>query len=174
MRTRSWSLALLPLVLFAAPAAPVGYTVRTIHVTTVVGPDDDTHCDVAADLYLPTTASRGNPVPAILTTNGFGGAKDDATQTATGQAFAAHGYAVLSYSGLGFGGSGCKITLDDRDHDGKAAGQLVSYLGGKSGIAFTDAAHTVAAPVLKDITLDAKDHNGVPRANDPRVGMIGG
>src|SRR2546421_6279927 len=157
MRTRSWSLALLPLVLFAAPAAPVGYTVRTVHVATVVGPDDGTHCDVAADLYLPTTASPQNPVPAILTTNGFGGAKDDATQTATGQAFAAHGYAVLSYSGLGFGGSGCKITLDDPDWDGKAARQLVDYLAGLRPA--TDGQR------LEVIRLDGP--------GDPRVGMIG-
>ena len=27
---------------------------------------------------------------------------------------------VISYSGLGFGGSDCKITLDDPDYDGKA------------------------------------------------------
>jgi len=158
MRTRSWALAVLPLVMFAAPAAPVGYTVRTIHVDTVVGPDDDTHCDVAADLYLPTTASRGNPVPAILTTNGFGGAKDDATQTATGQAFAAHGYAVLSYSGLGFGGSGCKITLDDPDWDGKAARQLVDYLAG-------------LRPDTDGQRLDMIRLDG---PGDPRVGMIGG
>ena len=70
-------------------------------------------------------------MPAILTTNGFGGSKDD--QAGIGKAFAARGYAVLSYSGLGFGGSGCKITLDDPDYDGKAAQQLVSYLGGASG-----------------------------------------
>src|SRR5689334_16657888 len=49
----------------------------------------------------------------------------------------------------GFGGSGCKITLDDPDWDGRAGSQLVSFLGGLDY-------------VLKD------------KPGDPRVGMIGG
>src|SRR5438552_9663947 len=135
MGVRSIGLAVLLLIPLGTPAAPAatvtaGYTVRTIHVATLVGPRDDTPCDVVADLYLPDSASPRRRVPAILTTNGFGGAKDDANQAATGRAFAAHGYAVLSYSGLGFGGSGCKITLDDPDWDGKAARQLVDYRAG--------------------------------------------
>jgi ABC-2 type transport system ATP-binding protein len=161
MRTRSAGLAVLLLVALASPAAhaaTTGYTVRTIHVATVVGPADDTPCDVAADLYLPDTASAQQPVPAILTTNGFGGAKDDPNQAATGRAFAAHGYAVLSYSGLGFGGSGCKITLDDPDRDGKAARQLVDYLAG-------------LRPDTGGQRLDAIRLDG---PGDPRVGMIGG
>ena len=105
-----------------------------------VGPTNATTCDVVGDLYVPDTASPTSRVPAILTTNGFGGSKDD--QAGIGKAFAQRGYVVLSYSGLGFGGSDCKITLDDPDYDGKAAQQLVGYLGGKSGIAFTDDAHT--------------------------------
>ena len=109
----------------------------------------------------PVHADRRDPtnrVPAILTTNGFGGSKDD--QAGIGKAFASLGYVVLSYSGLGFGGSQCKITLDDPDWDGKSATQLISYLGGASGIAFTDAAHTTAAPVLDVVQHDNKDHAG--------------
>jgi ABC-2 type transport system ATP-binding protein len=111
-------------------------------------------------------------VPAILTTNGFGGSKDD--QAGIGKAFAARGYAVLSYSGLGFGGSDCKITLDDPAYDGAAASQLVGYLGGKAGVAYTDDAHTTPAPPLDVVARDAKDHNGNKSVNDPRVGMVGG
>ena len=73
-------------------------------------------------------------------------------------AFAAHGYAVLSYSGLGFGGSGCKITLDDPDWDGKAARQLVDYLAG-------------LRPDTDGQRLDMIRLDG---PGDPRVGMIGG
>ena len=58
-------------------------------------------------------------MPAILTTNGFGGSKAD--QAGLGEAFAKRGYAVLSYTGLGFPDSGCKISLDDPGVDGKAA-----------------------------------------------------
>jgi hypothetical protein len=65
---------------------------------------------------------------------------------------------VLSYSGLGFGGSGCKITLDDPDWDGKAARQLVDYLAGTRPDS--------SGQILDVIRLD--------RPGDPRVGMIGG
>ena len=71
---------------------------------------------------------KAKPVPAIMGTNGFGGSKDDFDKL--GAAFAERGYAFLAYSGLGFGKSGCKITLDDREHDGAAGSELVSFLGG--------------------------------------------
>jgi predicted acyl esterase len=154
----------------AAAADP--YSVQTLHFAVTIGPNDDTHCDIVGDLYTPATASPASRVPAILTTNGFGGSKDD--QAGIGKAFSTMGYEVLSYSGLGFGGSGCKITLDDPDWDGKAASQLISYLGGAPGIAFTDAAHTTPAPALNVVVHDNKDHGGVARTYDPRVGMIGG
>lgn len=157
----------------AAPAmADDGYTVQTLHFAVKTGPAGTKTCDIVGDLYLPADASPTSRVPAILTTNGFGGSKDD--QKGSGIAFAQSGYAVLSYSGLGFGGSDCKVTLDDPDWDGKAASQLVSYLGGKDGIAFTDDAHTHAAPPLDVVELDTHDHLGHASTNDPRIGMIGG
>ena len=155
-----------------ANAADPAYTVETLHFAVTTGAANDTPCDIVGDLYLPKTATPKKRVPAVLTTNGFGGSKDG--QAGFGKAFSARGFAVLSYSGLGFGGSTCKITLDDPDTDGKAASQLVSYLGGKSGIAFTDAKHTTPAKALNVVKLDAKDHAGKKSANDPRVGMVGG
>ncbi len=155
-----------------AGAAEPTYTVQTLHFAVNTGPAGNVPCDIVGDLYLPKTATSTKRVPAILTTNGFGGSKAD--QAGLGTTYADRGYAVLSYSGLGFGGSGCKITLDDPDFDGLAASQLVSYLGGKTGIAFTDAKHTIAAPPLTVVQLDAKDHLGKKSVNDPRVGMVGG
>ncbi|MDO7868116.1 CocE/NonD family hydrolase [Nocardioides jiangxiensis] len=159
-----------------APALPAvagpAYSVQTLHFAVTTGPDNGTACDIIGDLYLPSSASPTSRVPAILTTNGFGGSKDD--QAAWGASFATNGYAVLSYSGLGFGGSSCKITLDDPDWDGKAASQLVSYLGGRDGIAYADAAHTQPVAPLEVVQRDQKDHDGVAQANDPRVGLIGG
>ncbi|HEX8002009.1 MAG TPA: alpha/beta fold hydrolase [Mycobacteriales bacterium] len=142
-------LAVATAALGYAPAARAEVTVTktTVHVDTTVGPDGTTHCDVVGDLYVPSTATAATPAPAILTTNGFGGSKDD--QAGTGEAFGRRGYVVLSYSGLGFGGSGCNIQLDDRDWDGKAAQDLVTYLAG-----------------LDYVRKDAP--------GDPRVGMIGG
>ncbi|GGR53725.1 ABC-2 type transport system ATP-binding protein [Nocardioides luteus] len=164
-------LASLAVVPDAAAAAP--YVVRTLHFKVEVGPSAATRtCDVVGDLYLPRTASAKRRVPAIMTTNGFGGSKDD--QAGIGRSAASRGYAVLAYSGLGFGGSGCKITLDDPDWDGKAASQLVSYLGGAPGIAFTDTRHTEPAPRLTAVKVDRTAHDGRRRAHDPRVGMIGG
>jgi predicted acyl esterase len=147
-----------------APAAAGEYSVKTLHFATVTGPDDDTKCDVVGDLYKPASASKADPAPAILTTNGFGGSKDDQAKTA--KYYASQGYVVLSYSGLGFGGSGCKITLDDRDHDGKAGSQLVTFLGG--GTAAVDGTR------IDYVQRDAKGADGKAHPSDPRVGMIGG
>jgi len=152
-------------------AAATSYTVQTLHFKVLVGPDNHP-CDVIGDLYQPKVASATHRVPAILTSNGFGGSKDD--QAGLGKALPARGYAVLSYSGLGFGGSTCKISLDDPAYDGRAGKQLVSYLGGAAGIAFLDAAHTQPAPVLRSIARDVRDHLGRRSTHDPRVGMIGG
>src|SRR6266498_1044608 len=156
--------AALMLTLAATAFAGVGYTVKTLHFDTVVGPDDNVHCDVVGDLYKPDGASAANPAPAILTTNGFGGSKDD--QADAGKAFAKRGYVVLSYSGLGFGGSACKIYLDDRDYDGKAGSQLITFLGG--GSAAKDGTR------VDYVVHDAVGHDGHSHANDPRVGMVGG
>lgn len=155
----------------ATTAAPA-YTVATLHFAVHVGADRATACDVVGDLYTPAVAGPSHRVPAILTTNGFGGSKND--QAGLGRAFASRGYLVLSYSGLGFGGSTCKITLDDPDYDGLAASQLIDYLGGAPGIAFADAAHTVPAPSQQAVIHDPRDHAGHADRYDPRVGMIGG
>ena len=150
-----------PVVRAATPA----YSTQLLHFEVKVGPASSPEtCDVLGELYTPASASPSSPVPAILTTNGFGGSYTD--QTGLAQFGATNGYAVLTYSGLGFGGSGCKITLDDPTWDGEAASQLISYLGGAAGIAFRDAAHTQPAPSVDDVILDGPD--------DPRVGMIGG
>ena len=156
----------------AAAAAGPAYTVQSLHFKVKVGSDGSKTCDIVGDLYKPSAASANRRVPAILTTNGFGGSAAD--QAPFAKKYAALGYAVLSYSGLGFGGSGCKITLDDPDFDGRAGSQLVSFLGGSSGIAFTDAEHTNAATPVDFVVRDSVDHAGKPRSNDPRVGMWGG
>ncbi|WP_038171236.1 CocE/NonD family hydrolase [Tomitella biformata] len=158
-----------------SPAAAQGLevAVQTLHFAVQVGPDDAaTSCDIVGDLYRPTAASPEHPVAAILTTNGFGGSKND--QAPMARMLAGRGYAVLSYSGLGFGGSTCKVTLDDPRYDGKAASQLVDYLGGQDGIAFADPEHRQPLPGADFIARDSVDHRGAPSDHDPRVGMVGG
>lgn len=156
----------------AAPAAagPVvradstpGYSVRALTVRVRVGPRGDQPCTVDADLYLPDGASRRRKVPAILTTNGFGGDKADDNQSAVGRGFARAGYAVLSYSGLGFGRTTCQITLDDPQWDGKAGKQLVDVLAG------TRAWTSPGSTTKRYLRMIAQERRG-----DPRVGMVGG
>lgn len=148
-----------PLVL-SAPAAAAGdaaepYTVTALKVTMRAG---DRLCAVDADLYRPTGVNAAHPAPAVLTTNGFGGSKADGSTNATARAFADRGYVALAYSGLGFGKTGCPISLDDPQIDGKAASQLIDLLAG-----------TRTADDGTRIDFVAKDRPG-----DPRVGMIGG
>ena len=154
-----------------ATAATAPYTVTSLWFRVTVGEKNDQKCTIVADQYLPRTATARKPVPAILTTNGFGGSKDD--QAGLGRLFASRGYAVISYSGLGFGGSGCPISLDDPAVDGKAASQIIGYLGGATGTAYLDAGLTKKAPALTVVKRDARNQLGTVSRNDPRVGMVG-
>ena len=157
--TRTLTLAAVALTALAATASPAlaaDPTKKELIFDVVVGPDDDQQCMITANLFTPAGASKDDPVPAILATNGFGGTKSDYDTLAV--SYAKRGYAFLAYSGLGFGNSGCKIRLDDRDWDGKAGTQLLSFLGG-----------TKAARDGTKIDFVRKDG-----PNDPRVGMIGG
>ena len=140
-----------------------GYSVTALTVPVKVGPNNDQACTVDADLYLPDGASASKKVPAVLTTHGFGGDKADDNQTAIGKGFVGQGYAVLSYSGLGFGKTTCKITLDDPDFDGKAGKQMVDVLAGTR--AYTPAGSSTPT-YLRSIATQT--------TGDPRVGMIGG
>ncbi|MFE9022579.1 CocE/NonD family hydrolase [Streptomyces sp. NPDC007808] len=160
------SRALLALVLGATLTAPLAltgpaaaadgrFTVTPLRFTVQAG---GRACTVDADLYRPTGADRGHRAPAVLATNGFGGSKSDGSTDAIGRAFAQRGYVSLVYSGLGFGRSGCLISLDDPRIDGAAASQLVDFLGGRRAADDGTRADFV--------TLDAP--------GDPRVGMIGG
>ena len=159
-------------------AATAAYTMKALKITTIVAsesaltPGVPQKCVVDADLYTPVGVSKANPAPAILTTNGFGGSKAD--QAGLGAAYASKGYVVLSYSGLGFGstatkpgsGSGCKITLDDREHDGAAASQLIDFLGGIK--------KAEDGTKVDYVTKDTVAHDGRKHAGDVRVGMVGG
>ncbi|MFG3281960.1 CocE/NonD family hydrolase [Streptomyces sp. NPDC048111] len=149
----------LPL-LTTAPAAAQGastpqVTVTALKFTVTAG---GRTCAVDADLYRPAGADRAHPAPAVLTTNGFGGNKADGNTDGTARAFAARGYVALAYSGLGFGKSGCLISLDDPGIDGRAASRLIDFLAG-----------TRAADDGTRIDFVTRDRPG-----DPRVGMIGG
>ncbi|MFF1460285.1 CocE/NonD family hydrolase [Streptomyces sp. NPDC058330] len=145
-----------PLTLVGAdPAAAAEFSVTSLEFTVRAG---DRSCTLDADLYRPAGVDARHPAPAVLATNGFGGSKSDGTTDALGRAFASRGYVSLVYSGLGFGKSGCLITLDDPAVDGKAASGLIDFLAG-----------TRAADDGTEADYVVSDGPG-----DPRVGMIGG
>jgi len=131
----------------SAGASGPGYTSTIDQWNVNTGPGQSTSCSIVGELFVPTSASRSEPDPAILTTNGFGGSYTD--QVPLAEFFVQKGFVVLAYSGLGFGGSGCNIELDSPTWDGEAASQLVSFLGEQ-----------------KEVLTDGPD--------DAEVGMIGG
>ncbi|UQA92227.1 CocE/NonD family hydrolase [Streptomyces halobius] len=158
------SVALLAGTALAAPlalAAPATseatnpYTVTALKITVQAG---RRQCAVDADLYRPSGVNARHPAPAVVTTNGFGGSKSDSATAASAKAFATRGYVALAYSGLGFGKSGCPISLDDPQIDGMAARQLIDFLAG--------ARRADNGTRVDYVTKDGK--------KDPRVGMIGG
>ncbi|MFB9390340.1 CocE/NonD family hydrolase [Streptomyces coeruleoprunus] len=139
----------------ASAAEPGRHTVTPLTFTVQAG---GRTCTVDADLYRPDGVDAAHPAPAVLATNGFGGSKSEGSTAAIGRAFADRGYVSLVYSGLGFGASGCLISLDDPAIDGRAASRLVDFLAGTRP---ADDGTTVDF-----VTTDA--------SGDPRVGMIGG
>ncbi|MGE4427453.1 MAG: CocE/NonD family hydrolase [Solirubrobacteraceae bacterium] len=140
-----------------------GHTVRAMMFKVRVGARDEQVCQLEAELSRPDGASARKPVPALMTTNGFGGSVSG--QRKFSAAMARRGYAVMNYSGLGWGKSGCKISLDDPDTDGRAARQLVSFLGG---------ARTPGADPIDWIRRDARGHDDRAYDHDPRIGLFGG
>ncbi|WP_274563844.1 CocE/NonD family hydrolase [Streptomyces spiramyceticus] len=135
--------------------AAAEYTVTPLKFTVEAG---GRKCTVDADVYRPAGVDKTRPAPAVLTTNGFGGSKADGSTDAIAKAFATRGYVALAYSGLGFGRSGCLISLNNPEIDGKAASGLIDFLGGSR-----------AADDGTRADYVTKDGKG-----DPRVGMMGG
>ncbi len=151
-----------PAALASVDTTP-GYQLHHILVDVKVGPQGDQPCRISADIYRPDGVTARHRAPAILTTHGFGGNKADDKQAAVGRLFAQQGYVVVSYSGLGFGGSECKIHLDDPEWDGKAGKQMVDVLAGKKKFVIERTGRS------KSMRYVAQESPG-----DPRVGMIGG
>src|SRR3954471_5228545 len=153
----------------APPASATEIQPRDLTITvTHLGPEDRT-CEIDADLYVPAGVDAAHPAAALLATNGFGGDKSDQADLAQG--FGEQGYVTLSYTGLGFvDGDNCPITLDDREHDGAGAAQLIRFLGGDPSVTAVDDA--TGETVVVDQVVREDPLTGVP--HDPQVGMVGG
>jgi putative CocE/NonD family hydrolase len=152
-----------------ASAAPGDIVPRNLTITVTHLGSEDRTCKIDADLYVPANVTAAAPGPALLVTNGFGGTKQDQADLAQG--FGEQGYVTLSYTGLGFvDDDNCPITLDDIDHDGAAASQLIRFLGGDPAIEATDDA--TGQPVHIDQVVREDGTTGT--SYDPQVGMTGG
>ncbi|TDC27033.1 alpha/beta fold hydrolase [Streptomyces sp. 8K308] len=101
---------------------------------------------VRIDTSFFTTADAGEPRPAVLLAHGFGGSKEDVRPEA--EALARAGYAVLTWSARGFGGSTGRIGLNDPEREIADVSRLIDWLAERP-----------------DIQLDG--------AGDPRVGIAG-
>jgi ABC-2 type transport system ATP-binding protein len=73
-----------------APQTLGDFSVQTRYFDVAVGPEHDQHCTVVGDVYVPVGLGPDHRAPAILTSNGFGGSKDD--QAGAADRFATHGY----------------------------------------------------------------------------------
>jgi putative CocE/NonD family hydrolase len=163
---RSVAAAAMALVVCAAAATSAqaaAFRSQTLHFIVHVGPRKATTCNVIGALYRPTGATKQNPDPAVLTTNGFGGNYTD--QEGLAANLATNGYVVLTYSGLGFGHSSCRIELDSPQWDGEAASELVTFLGGGS--------KATNGTRVNYVERQKTALNGRHYRYDPRVGMIG-
>ncbi|MFH9083021.1 CocE/NonD family hydrolase [Streptomyces sp. NPDC017673] len=94
--------------------------------------------------FTPADAGRH---PAVLLAHGFGGSKDDMRRQA--EDLARDGYAVLTWSARGFGGSTGKIGLNDPKGEVADVSRLIDWLAGQP-----------------QVRLD--------KPGDPRVGVAGG
>ena len=120
-----------------------------VDAVVTVGPTKATSCKIVGELLVPDDANAKSPQPAVMATNGFGGSWTSSTSLGPAQEAVSRDYVALTYSGLGFGGSGCQIELDNPTWDGLAASELISWLG-----------------FLPEVQKHGTD--------DPVVGMVGG
>jgi predicted acyl esterase len=157
------AMALVVCAVAATTAQAAAYRSQTLHFIVHVGPGNATACNIIGALYRPKDATKQNPAPAVLTTNGFGG--DYTDQEGLAANLATDGYVVLTYSGLGFGHSSCRIEMDSPQWDGEAASRLITFLGG--GSKATDGTR------VNYVERQKTAPNGRRYKYDPRVGMIG-
>ncbi|RLP97176.1 alpha/beta hydrolase, partial [Micromonospora sp. CV4] len=152
--TRRRAIAAAAVVVLLAAAVtwavwPQGSGVRTESAMLTVrsGPSGDQPVDLDTTFYLPTDASSGRKVPAVLLAHGFGGTKESVRSDA--EEFAGRGYAVLTWTARGFGRSGGEIHLDSPDHEVRDAQRLLDWLAARP-----------------EVRTDG--------AGDPKVGVVGG
>jgi ABC-2 type transport system ATP-binding protein len=112
--------AVTALAVSGQPGPPL---VRSLRIAVTDGPRSTDH--EWLDATFSTQPGRGR-VPAILLAHGFGQTKEAVAAEAA--QLARDGFAVLTWSARGFGGSTGQIALDSPDYEVKDVEQLVSWL----------------------------------------------
>ncbi len=135
------------LVAWAAWPTPASYRIQDRMITVLTGPAGDQPVTLDTRLYLPKSASKDNPVPAVLLAHGFGATLLSVESDA--KDLADLGYAVMTWTAQGFGRSTGQIHLDSPDWEVKDAKALIDRLAARPDI--------------------RKDGPG-----DPRVAAVGG
>ncbi len=125
------------------PAGPCRFTATDMMFTSFDGTQID------ATYYVPSSASKRHPEPAVMLSHGFGGWHRGEGDRADQRMLASHCYVVLGWTERGFGNSGGEVHLLSPDYEVRDAQGLVDWLARRP-------------EVLKD------------RKGDPRVGMFGG
>ncbi|HKF74616.1 MAG TPA: alpha/beta fold hydrolase [Candidatus Dormibacteraeota bacterium] len=130
---RSWlAAAATAAALVAAVAAwaawprPAGYIAEPLTITVRTGPDGATPVALDATYYRPTSATAAHPAAAVLLAHGFGGTKNSVAPDA--EDLASRGFAVLTWTAEGFGGSGGQVHLDSPDWEVRDAQRLIDWL----------------------------------------------
>ncbi|MGY1679776.1 alpha/beta fold hydrolase [Geodermatophilus sp. SYSU D01176] len=148
---RATSAALLLLLTLAVagllPPAPAGAAedVATEEARVPVGQGADA-AELDTTLFLPASATAGDPAPAVVLAHGFGGSKDSVADDA--RDLAGRGHVVLTYSARGFGASTGRIGLNDPRFEVADLSALLDRLAERD-----------------DVLLDGD--------GDPRVGVAG-
>ena len=109
---------LVVLLVAAAVAATSGGRGPAVRTEAAVvelpgGPTSAEPVRIDTTLYVPASATRSHPAPAVVVSPGFGQSKDGVAADA--RDLAAHGYVALAWSLRGFGRSTGKIALDAPD-----------------------------------------------------------
>lgn len=145
--------------------------VRTVGFNAAVTVGFHEKCRIAGELFIPEGVDAQHPAPAVLNTHGWGGSHTD--DHALQVYLARQGYVTMGFDALGHGDSSCELGLDAPDWDGKAVTQLVTMLGGGTGISYADREMTKPLPAIDFVQKDRTDRFGEVKQADPRVGMIG-
>ncbi len=142
-------LALLASV-FIAVALPGTAESHASNAETTTSPVDGITIDM--NVCQPAAADQG-PVPLIVHSHGWGGAKADCS---TFEAHLDAGFGVVSFSQRGFGETGGQAHVQDPDLEAQDTKAVIDHMAAKTWI-------------LKDT-----DESGDPIPDDPVMGAIGG